>query len=77
VKYGKEFKIKGMNEFIIKFSLGGQSTKSYSKKLSKSHFDYVKKCWTLNGLKPPFGIVWMMFGRKVKQFILAKLNKTR
>jgi glycosyltransferase len=77
VKHGKEFKIKGMDEFIIKFSLGGQSTKSYSKKLSKSHFDYVKKCWTLNGLKPPFGIVWMMFGRKVKQFRLAKFSKNR
>lgn len=77
VKYGKEFKIKGMDEFVIKFSLGGQSTKSYSKKLSKSYFDYVKKCWELNGLKPPFAITWKMFGRKLRQFALAKFCKIK
>lgn len=72
-KHGDEFRIKGMDEFVIRFSLGGQSTRNYRHKLSKAHFDYVKKCWTLNGLKPPFGIVWWMFSRKIRQFVKAKL----
>ena len=72
VKCGERLKIKGMNEFVIRFSLGGQSTKNYSAKLSKKHFEHVKRCWTLNGLKPPFAITWKMFGRKIRQFILAK-----
>ena len=75
VKHQADFTIRAMHEFIIKFSLGGQSTKSYSGKFSKKHFDYVKKCWRLNGLNPPFGIVWKMFGRKIRQFALAKLHK--
>ena len=75
VRYGKEVNIMGMDEFIIKFSLGGQSTKDYSRKLSKRYFDYVKKCWTLNGLKPPFAITWRMFGRKVHQIVLAKTKQ--
>lgn len=75
VKHGDEFVIKAMGEFIIRFSLGGQSTKNYSSKLSKKHFDYVKKCWRLNGLRPPFAITWKMFARKIKQFALAKIRK--
>ena len=73
-KHQAEFSIKAMHEFIIRFSLGGQSTKSYRSKLSKKHFEYVEKCWTLNGLKPPFGIVWKMFGRKIRQFARAKFK---
>ncbi len=74
-KHQSDFVFKAMHQFIIKFSLGGQSTKNYSSKLSKAHFDYVKKCWRLNDLKPPFGIVWKMFARKIRQVALAKLHK--
>lgn len=74
-KYGNELKIRRINDYIIRFSLGGQSTKNYSAKLSKKHFDDVKKCWSLNGLVPPRGIVWWMFSRKVRQFVKAKLNR--
>lgn len=74
-KYGKEFKIRRIDKFIIRFALGGQSTKSYSSKLSKRHFDYVKKCWTLNKLQPPFFIVWWMFARKIRQFMQAKFYR--
>lgn len=73
-KYGESFKIARIDEYIIKFSLGGQSTKDYSKKFSKKYFDYVNKCWELNGLRAPACIVWWMFSRKIKQFIFAKLR---
>ena len=73
-KYGSERQIALIDEYIIKFSLGGQSTKNYSKKFSKKHFDFVKKCWEMNGLTPPTCIVWWMFSRKIKQFIMAKLG---
>ncbi|MCQ2294029.1 MAG: glycosyltransferase [Bacteroidales bacterium] len=74
-KHGKELKIARVDRFVVKFALGGQSTYNYSHKLSKKHFDYVKRCWQLNELKPPCGIVYWMFSRKVKQFVLAKLSK--
>lgn len=73
-KYGKQLKISLIDEYIIKFSLGGQSTKNYSKKFSKKHFEYVSKCWRLNGLIPPFCIVWWMFSRKIMQILFAKLG---
>lgn len=73
-KYGEKFNIARIDEYIIRFSLGGQSTKSYSQKFTKKHFDYIYKCWELNGLTPPFGIVWWMFGRKIRQFVFARLG---
>lgn len=74
-KYNKNVKIKLIDEFIIRFSLGGQSTKNIKSKFTRKHFDYVKKCWALNDLNPPHFIVYMMFFRKIKQYILAKFNK--
>lgn len=74
-KYGEHFKIARIDDFIIKFSLGGQSTRNYTSKLSKKHFEYVYKCWRLNDMKPPFAIVEKMFSRKIKQFLLAKIHK--
>lgn len=73
-KHGNELRIALIDEYIIKFALGGQSTKNYSVKLSKNYFDYVRMCWETNGLTPPNGIVWWMFARKIKQFAMAKLG---
>lgn len=70
-KYGTKIRIKRINEFIIKFSLGGQSTSNYRKKLRKSHKDIIKKCWHLNELTPPIGIVYRQWMRKIKQYVLA------
>lgn len=73
-KYGKELKIKRLDEFIIKFSLGGQSTKSYRKKFSMQYVNFIHECWKLNGLTPPTFIVAWMFIRKIRQFVVAKLK---
>ena len=72
VKHKDEFNIKAINEFIIKFSLGGQSTTNYSKKISSSRIKRIRANWTMNGLKPPFALVLKMFARKIKQFVLAR-----
>lgn len=74
-KYGEALNIKLIDNFIIRFSLGGQSTKNIKSKFTKKHFEYVKKCWELNDLTPPRFIVLRMFLRKIKQFALAKLDK--
>lgn len=73
-KHGDEFNISLIDVYIVMFSLGGQSTKDYSKKFSKKYFDFVRKCWELNDLTPPTGIVWWMFSRKIKQFAMARLG---
>jgi glycosyltransferase len=72
--YASKLKIKRMDEFIVRFAMGGMSTKSYSSKLKASHKELTKKCWTLNNIKPPLGIVYRKWLRKPQQFILAWLD---
>lgn len=68
-------KIKRLNEFIVRFAMGGMSTRSYSNKLQTSHKKTIRKCWLLNNVKPPIGIVYKQWLRKPQQFILAWLDK--
>lgn len=65
------FLIKRLDAFIVKFSLGGMSTRSYSEKLQKKHKEITKRCWEVNDLKPPIGIVYLKWLRKPEQFIRA------
>lgn len=74
-KYGEKINIKRLDSFIIKFSLGGQSTKNYKKKLSNKYLNFIHRCWMLNELPPPPFIVTWMFIRKIRQFVSAKLNR--
>lgn len=67
--------VKKLDAFIVKFSLGGISTRSYSEKLQKTYRSITKKCWELNGLKPPLGIVYLKLLRKPQQFIRAWVAK--
>ena len=76
-RYSDLVKIQLIDDYIVRFSLGGQSTKNVWRKLSKKHFDYVKCCWKLNGVTPPHLIVWKMFLRKVPQYILAYIQNER
>lgn len=73
-RYSDQIKIQLIDNYIVRFSLGGQSTKNVWSKLSKKHFDYVGNCWKLNGLNPPYLIVWMMFCRKIPQYFLAAIE---
>jgi glycosyltransferase len=73
--YLNDLQIKRLDEFIVKFSLGGRSTKNYSNKLKKSSKEITKDCWRLNDLNPPWGIVYKKWIRKPQQFILAWFDK--
>ena len=64
-------RIKRLNEFIIRFSMGGISTKSYTSRLKTESKNRIKTCWILNGEKPPKGIVYFKLIRKIQQFLLA------
>ena len=52
--HGKEIKVKQMKDFIIWFTNGGESTKSYRSKmaLKGKHTEVMMRSWTENGLKP-------------------------
>jgi glycosyltransferase involved in cell wall biosynthesis len=69
--YLNRFRIKRLDAFIVKFSLGGMSTKSYFAKLQKKHIATTKRCWEVNGYKPPLGIIYLKWIRKPQQFIRA------
>lgn len=73
--YANKLKIKLLDEFIIRFSLGGMSTRSYANKLKVSHKEITHKCWELNNLKPPLCIVYLKWLRKPKQFFKAWVDK--
>lgn len=70
----KDLKIKRLNKYIVKFATGGSSTKSYKSRFTEKHQSMIKKCWEVNGLKAPVGIVyWQMF-RKIKQILLPLIR---
>ena len=71
--YFNDLKVKLLDRFIIKFSLGGLSTSNYHKILStqKTHV----KCWELNGEKPPFYMIPLKLGRKIPQFAKAFVKR--
>lgn len=66
-----KLRIKRLDEYIVRFSLGGISTKNYRDKLTNKHKVITKKCWELNSIKPPLGIVYLKWLRKPQQFIRA------
>jgi len=69
--YFREMKVKKLDEFIIRFAIGGRSTRAanYLKifKVQRTHI----KCWKLNGTNPPLYMVPLKLLRKVNQFALA------
>lgn len=69
--YFGDMKVKKLDEFVIRFAIGGRSTRlsNYLKllKVQRTHI----KCWKLNGVNPPFYMVPLKLLRKVNQFVLA------
>lgn len=70
-KYGEEIKVKRLNEYIITFTLGGQSSSNYKKLIDKEHREMLKNCWRSNGLKPPFAIVYRKWMTKIPMYARA------
>lgn len=70
----KSLKIKRLDEFIIRFSMGGRSTTNYTGTLLTSQKRHLK-AWEIHGIKPPFYIIPIKLGRKIKQFYLAAVYR--
>ena len=69
--YFNSIKIKKLNEFIIRFAIGGKSTSARNyMNIVKAQRKHVH-CWKLNGVSPPFYLVPLKLLRKVNQFALA------
>lgn len=71
--YFSNLKIKRLDCFILKFSMGGRSTRNYMNNLKaqKQH----KDCWRINGQEPPWYLVPMKILRKPVQFIRAGIYR--
>lgn len=67
--YFSKLRIKRLDEFVIRFSLGGISTKNYFNnfRAQKDHKGY----WDLNGEKAPLFLIPLKVSRKLKQFSTA------
>lgn len=70
--YFNSLRVKRLDKFIIKFSLGGRSTSNYHRILKTQAVH--KKCWRINGEDPPFYMVPLKLLRKIPQFYKA-LNR--
>ncbi len=71
--YFNNLRVKRLDEYILKFAMGGRSTKNYlnNLKAQKQH----KECWKVNGENPPLFLIPFKLMRKPKQFVLALINK--
>jgi glycosyltransferase len=70
--YFNRVKVSLLDEFIVKFSVGGTSTKNLKNIICQN-----RECiaaWRDNGQKMPFYTIPMKFIRKIPQFIKAKFS---
>ena len=67
--YCQELNIKYLDEFIIYFTLGGNSTRSIWSKLKSQKVH--RKCWRLNGINPPTTLVINKIFRKLPMVFKA------
>ena len=68
--YLNNLKIKRLDDFILRFAIGGRSTSNYSGTLLLSQKRHIQ-AWKINGRKPPLYFIPLKLGRKIKQFYLA------
>jgi len=71
--YFNRLRIKRLDEYILRFSMGGISTRNYLNNIRSQ--DQQMEGWIVNGEKPPFYLVPMKLARKPRQFILAALYR--
>ena len=67
--YFNRLRIKRLDEFILRFSMGGISTRNYLNNIRSQ--DQQMQGWIINGEKPPFYLVTLKLARKPRQFVLA------
>lgn len=73
--YVQRLIIKRIDLYVLKFSLGGTSTNSYKSRFTKNHKQMIHKCWSVNNTNPPSGIVYWQLFRKIKQLLLAYIER--
>ena len=71
--YFNRLRIKRLDEFILRFSMGGISTRNYLNNIRSQ--DQQMQGWVLNGERPPFYLVPLKLARKPRQFMLAALYR--
>lgn len=71
--YFNKLKIKRLDQFILRFSMGGISTRNYLNNLRSQ--EQQMQGWLINGEKAPFYLVPLKLARKPRQFILAALYR--
>jgi len=67
--YFKKIKVKRLDEFIVRFRMGGMSTKNYMNNLKAQKIQ--KEFWKMNGENAPFYFVPFKLARKIIQFLRA------
>ena len=67
--YFNKLRIKRLNQYILRFSMGGISTRNYLNNLRSQ--DQQMQGWLMNGEKAPFYLVPLKLARKPRQFIVA------
>lgn len=68
-KHAKELKIARIDDYILRFYLGGESTTDYKKILGNKQKHALADCWTSNGVKAPIGIAYRKWLWKAVQYI--------
>lgn len=68
-KYAHMLKIKRIDDFILRFYLGGESTTDYKKILGSKQRRTLSDCWTSNGMAAPIGIAYRKWLWKGVQYI--------
>lgn len=74
-KHADDLNIKLNDRYIVRFSLGGQSTVNVSSRVQKKNRGILKQCWINNGLTPPWALPYRKFYWTIRQFIMAKIKK--
>jgi glycosyltransferase involved in cell wall biosynthesis len=67
--YKHDLSIKLLDRFIVRFSMGGRSTKNYLNNLKAQ--PQHELCWKVNGLTPPRLLIPLKLARKPKQFLIG------
>ena len=68
-QFAKDQKIKRIDDYILRFYLGGESTTDYKKILGRKQKQALVDCWMSNGLKAPIGIAYRKWLWKSVQFV--------
>ena len=71
--YKYPIRVARLDDFVVRFALGGSSTTNYSKLFHRQRIH--ANCWRINGLDPPFYLIPLKLARKGPQFIRGLIRR--